>query len=184
MSEQAPGRLDLLRRFLNTVSFEAGDDPLQGPDKLPQWCEAEGFECDGEAELGRLRGFREALRALAEANAGHADREASRRALEAFTAPLVFKLEVDGDEARLEVRGSGVDRAIGTLVGVLYDAIRTGQWRRFKACRAGDCRWAFYDESKNGTGVWCTMATCGNRVKARRRRQRESRASKAAAGEA
>ena len=36
-----------------------------------------------------------------------------------------------------------------------------------------DCRWAFYDRSHSGAGAWCDMATCGNRIKNRRLRQRQ-----------
>ena len=35
-----------------------------------------------------------------------------------------------------------------------------------------DCRWAFYDGSKNRSGRWCDMASCGNRMKARAFRER------------
>jgi len=37
-----------------------------------------------------------------------------------------------------------------------------------------DCRWAFYDSSKNRGGTWCRMEECGNRVKNRRYRDRQS----------
>jgi hypothetical protein len=31
---------------------------------------------------------------------------------------------------------------------------QTGTWRRLKQCRASTCRSAFYDRSKNNSGVW------------------------------
>jgi predicted RNA-binding Zn ribbon-like protein len=37
---------------------------------------------------------------------------------------------------------------------------------RLKACP--DCDWLFLDRSKNGSRIWCDMAVCGNRQKARR----------------
>ncbi len=37
---------------------------------------------------------------------------------------------------------------------------------RIKICQA--CGWLFYDKSKNQTRIWCDMAVCGNRTKARR----------------
>jgi predicted RNA-binding Zn ribbon-like protein len=49
-----------------------------------------------------------------------------------------------------------------------------GTWRRLKACSAETCQWAFYDGSRNRSGVWCTMQTCGNRAKARSFRQRKA----------
>jgi predicted RNA-binding Zn ribbon-like protein len=36
-----------------------------------------------------------------------------------------------------------------------------------KTCRNPACRWAFYDTTRNRSAVWCDMAACGNRAKAR-----------------
>jgi len=41
-------------------------------------------------------------------------------------------------------------------------------------CAHGDCRWVFYDGSRNGRGRWCTMDVCGNRAKTRAYRQRHA----------
>jgi len=172
VSEAAPGRLDLVRRFLNTISFERGEDPLAGPDALGQWCTSEGFE----GEPGpRLRAFREALRQAALANAGHADRQQSWQGLEPFAEQARYTVRIGPDGTPfLEATGHGEDRIMGTLLAVVYDAVRSGEWVRLKACLAEDCRWAFYDRSKNGSGTWCSMSVCGNRYKARRRRQRDA----------
>jgi predicted RNA-binding Zn ribbon-like protein len=43
---------------------------------------------------------------------------------------------------------------------------------RFKACRNDRCRWVFFDASKNRSSTWCSMASCGSRIKARTYRQR------------
>ena len=51
-----------------------------------------------------------------------------------------------------------------------------GTWSRLKACRAGTCRWAFYDHTRNRSGVWCTMDVCGNRTKVRSFRERQDAA--------
>ncbi|MGH3007295.1 MAG: CGNR zinc finger domain-containing protein, partial [Gaiellaceae bacterium] len=45
---------------------------------------------------------------------------------------------------------------------------------RLKACRAEDCRWAFYDRARNRSRHWCSMAVCGNRTKARTFRRRHA----------
>jgi len=39
---------------------------------------------------------------------------------------------------------------------------------RIKSCAHPDCILWFYDTSKNGTRRWCSMAVCGNRIKAAR----------------
>jgi predicted RNA-binding Zn ribbon-like protein len=50
---------------------------------------------------------------------------------------------------------------------VIRDAQRDGSWARLKACANEDCRWVFYDQSRNRGGSWCDMAACGNRLKNR-----------------
>jgi predicted RNA-binding Zn ribbon-like protein len=51
-----------------------------------------------------------------------------------------------------------------------------GTWDRLKICAAPDCRWVFYDVSRNGAGRWCSMRSCGNRDKTRTYRQRHAAA--------
>ena len=48
---------------------------------------------------------------------------------------------------------------------------------RVKICPADDCRWAFYDASRNRSRQWCSMEVCGNRAKARSHRARTASAS-------
>src|SRR3712207_8580100 len=44
---------------------------------------------------------------------------------------------------------------------------------RLKACPWDSCQWAFYDQSRNRSGVWCNMAVCGNRAKVAAHRSEE-----------
>jgi predicted RNA-binding Zn ribbon-like protein len=48
----------------------------------------------------------------------------------------------------------------------------TGSWSRLKVCGNSECRWVFYDRSRNQQGRWCEMAVCGNRLKNRAFRAR------------
>ena len=48
-----------------------------------------------------------------------------------------------------------------------------GRAYRVKICNAPDCGLVFYDHSRSRTSRWCSMDTCGNRVKTRRYRQRD-----------
>ena len=49
---------------------------------------------------------------------------------------------------------------------------------------AEDCRWAFYDESRNRSATWCDMKVCGNRAKVRGFRERTRSEAASEAGEA
>jgi predicted RNA-binding Zn ribbon-like protein len=76
--------------------------------------------------------------------------------------------------AHLHADGAGFERALARLLVPVAAASADGSWQRVKACRADDCQWAFYDRSRNRSGVWCDMAVCGNRTKVRSFRERTS----------
>ena len=85
-------------------------------------------------------------------------------------APLGLRFEAD--QAELVCAGAGVDRAIAQLLALVYEARCDGTWSRLKVCPAENCRWAFYDRSRNRAATWCQMGECGNRSKARAYRAR------------
>jgi hypothetical protein len=80
-----------------------------------------------------------------------------------------------GGVIELEPERDGADTPLARLLLIVRDAQRDGTWARLKACRNADCRWAYYDRSHAGRGVWCDMAVCGNRIKNRNLRSRRSR---------
>lgn len=45
---------------------------------------------------------------------------------------------------------------------------------RVRICNNSDCLWVFYDESRSRTRRWCAAAECGNLMKVRRFRSKES----------
>jgi predicted RNA-binding Zn ribbon-like protein len=47
------------------------------------------------------------------------------------------------------------------------------QSSKVRACGNAECRWLFLDTSKNQSRRWCDMNLCGNRLKARRFRQKQ-----------
>lgn len=63
--------------------------------------------------------------------------------------------------------------AAEALEACLVEACLSPDWSRLRVCGAGDCRRAFYDTSRNGRAQWCSMTTCGNRMKTRAYRQRQ-----------
>ena len=177
----APGRLELVRTFLNTVDLESGEEDLSSPATLASWLEERGL-LPGRARLdsGDLSDtieFRETLRDVLEANAGHGDAPAARRRLDEIAARIPMRVQI-GRRPRLEPEnGDGIEAALGRLLAIAYESELDGSWQRLKVCRSDTCRWAFYDSSRNRSGAWCTMAICGNRMKGRAfRRRRPARA--------
>jgi predicted RNA-binding Zn ribbon-like protein len=172
----APGRLELVRTYLNTVDLESGDDDLASPAQLADWLKERGLLAArtklGAADLSAAIEFRETVREVLESNAGHADAARALRRLDQIAARVPMRVQLGG-RPRLEPEGrDGMQAAIGRLLGIAYEAVLDGTWQRLKVCRNDTCRWAFYDSSRNRSGAWCTMAICGNRMKGRAFRRR------------
>jgi predicted RNA-binding Zn ribbon-like protein len=65
-------------------------------------------------------------------------------------------------------RSSGLDVFMGTVVRTAIDLLTSERRDRVSTCANEKCQWLFLDTSKNRSRRWCTMASCGNRAKARR----------------
>jgi predicted RNA-binding Zn ribbon-like protein len=174
-SDEAPGRLDLLRLFVNTLDFPTGPDALGTPESATAWCRAHGLApVSNLRELTRLQDFREALRELLFAQNDEGGKDASWETLRPFARSAQFAVGMDPVRGPvLEPGGAGADRTIATLLGIVHEAVSAGTWPRLHACRRDSCKFAYYDQSKNGSRSWCSMAVCGNREKAHRRRARD-----------
>ena len=174
---KAPGRLELLQRFINTHNHDLPLewDRIGTAPSARAWLGEKRLIAPGdritEADAARLRELREALRALVVANQrGFPD----PAALETIRgAAGVARLGVVIDErgrTALEPAAGGVHGAVATLLGILHEAQLSGDWVRMKGCR--QCEYAFYDRSKNRSAAWCAMSICGNRTKNRAYYQR------------
>ncbi|HEY1655152.1 MAG TPA: CGNR zinc finger domain-containing protein [Candidatus Tumulicola sp.] len=170
-----PGRLELLAGFVNTLDYAAGPDALATPASASQWCRDHGLApISNHREVERLRAFREVLRDVLLANNGEAGVEGAWQAMNPYLAAGSYRVAAGGGgRLTLQPGGAGAERTIASMLAIVYDAMAAGTWRRLRACRHSTCRFAYYDSSKNGSRAWCSMAVCGNREKAARRRTRE-----------
>jgi predicted RNA-binding Zn ribbon-like protein len=175
--QTAPVPLELVRAFVNTLDVEDSEDALSERGEAYKWLAAHGLDGgeDSVAEQDRQRlvAVREALRSLLDANNADAQPPADALAvLNKQSAEAAVALRFDAEGAALVTSCGGVDSAIARLLSIVHDSMNDGTWRRLKACPADDCRWAFYDHSRNRSGTWCEIGKCGNRAKARRYRER------------
>lgn len=68
--------------------------------------------------------------------------------------------------------GKGWQWMASALWGEMLSSQRAGTWPRLKLCRHPQCRSAFYDRSKNNSGVWHDVKVCGNAINLRASRAR------------
>jgi predicted RNA-binding Zn ribbon-like protein len=169
---KAPGRLELLQRFINTHNHDLpGEwDRLGTQQKAQAWLRQKGLVGRGvqisAADVARIRDLREAIRFLAIANAERRSDAASADIVRRASRTARLKIAID-DEGRtiLEADRPGANGAVATLLGILHEAQLTDKWPRLKGCR--QCGYAFFDRSKNRSAAWCAMSICGNRTKNR-----------------
>jgi predicted RNA-binding Zn ribbon-like protein len=182
----APDELDHIRQFVNTLDLEDGAETLADPEATAAWLTERHLLPAGEAgltdaDVRQARLMREALRKLLLAhNGAELDPDAVDCVNSAAkSAELVVRFDEDGHAELAPVR-PGIDGALGRLTAIVYRSMADGTWQRLKACRDDNCEWAFYDWSKNRSGAWCDMGSCGNRAKARAyRERRQSKGAKA-----
>lgn len=193
-ADAAPWPLRWVEELVNTRVALYGTDGLMAREAVADWLSAwklapEGLQVDADGHSRVLR-VREGLRALLVANdgersrsgnAGHGEGEdtADPSALEdlaALTGNLGLRVDVASSPPQLvplAPASASVDGALGRILAVVVLAVENGTWGRLKVCRNPECRYAYYDHSRNRSRAWCSMETCGNRAKVRAYRDRK-----------
>jgi predicted RNA-binding Zn ribbon-like protein len=169
---QAPGDIEFLRRFCNSINRENGAERFATADSLDRWLIGEGAPAVRASphDLTRLIRLREALHELVVANASGTTDAAAWEELVTGMQRVTFVVAGGGTGLDLVPAGTPVDRLVGRLAAAVIEAQRTGTWPRLKACR--HCHWVVFDPSKNRSARWCSMSACGGRHNAREYRRR------------
>lgn len=164
-----PGELEVVRALLN--SWRIPNDTRTPMDRIAAFAAGHGV---GQGEAARLRRLRDDLRAAVERTPGADAR------LRAWIRKGVELGVADG-----HLTFVAADGMVGPVLLAVVAAMAAGRWPRLKACP--DCRWAFFDHTRNASKRWCLMTaggsdgrSCGSIAKVRRYRQRRRRANEPA----
>lgn len=186
----APGGLALVQEVLNTrKTAKCGGDLLAedatGVDWLRMtvrgWAEQLGDTTPpGEPDGGDLAPVRDLRTRLVEAiearNASPDDGGPSVR------VPAELLVSADGGVRLGPPPAASWGEWLESAVwGEVLLAQRGGTWPRLKLCREPLCASAFYDLSRNNSGVWHDVKVCGNAANLRASRQRRKQAVQEAA---
>ncbi|OBI55815.1 peptide chain release factor 2 [Mycobacterium sp. E796] len=169
----------MVQDFLNTVGIgEYGPDLLAdaavagdwAAGAVRTWATARGLAVQppplGDSDVAKLRALRDTIARLV------AGEPLTGRATGAASASLTLS---ETGEVRLEPAGTGWRWLASALWGEILLSQRDDTWRRLKQCHSPGCASTFYDRSKNNSGVWHDVKTCGNaaNLRASRARRRE-----------
>jgi len=181
--------------FVNTLGTRRGEpiDRIPTPDVALRWLEEHGLLHDetldrllagsgsdqeaGARALGRIGRVRAAMRELIDATVERRppDGNALGCVNRALRTPYTYELVPALDGVSLDHRHDGdpIDGALARLAESVAREVSQGQPDRLRICADEECRWVFNDTSPTGRRKWCDMATCGNRAKAARHRERQ-----------
>jgi predicted RNA-binding Zn ribbon-like protein len=188
----APDGLALAQEVVNTRAIGKAEDLLAdeatGLDWLRatvrEWAGRQGIAAPaGEpsaADHAAVRDLRTRLEGilLSRGRSGNDDAAAPSRKPAHVPAELLVGRdgEVRLSPARASSWGKWLESAVWAEVLL---AQRAGTWARLKLCREPACASAFYDMSRNNSGVWHDVRVCGNAAnlrasRLRRKQQAES----------
>lgn len=190
--ESAPGGLGFVHDLLNTKSagkprrsdllLDLGLAQAWMDAGLEQWALATGRRYVDvkltERDLEHLRYFRDELASTLSAD-GDPD-AVVRSDVDAlptvWTTATSLKLKSNGT-VQAEPQGAGAGHIESLAMTEIFRAQLAGTWHRLKLCRSEKCRVAFFDRSRNNSGVWHDVKICGNpaNLRAYRARQHESK---------
>jgi predicted RNA-binding Zn ribbon-like protein len=176
-SQAAPEELEPVRTLLN--SWLIPNDTRLPTDNFDALARERGWT-SRDADV--IRELRDDLRGIVAHGrpASPAESRAADDCLNRWISRLGLRVAIA--DGRVTYAHDGA--AAGDFLVAVIAAVAAGTWRRLKACP--DCRWVFYDHSRNGSKRWCLMyaggpsgRACGTIAKVRRYRTRQATAAAA-----
>lgn len=148
------------------------EDRLVDDAWLAQFRERWQLGAINDTERRRLNALRALLRALAESSTDDVPAPDTVERLNRWLPPLHSRLTMRDGAVHLDIEVDD-ERATPTgRVAFAFAQLVADQPDRISVCANPDCRWAFFDESRNRSRRWCSSQACGNVMKVRRHRAR------------
>ena len=178
---EAPAGLALVQDLLNTrATMTYGPDLLEMPDDaqrwlteaLTTWSRVTGLPAPvlllSASDMRALRRLRTTFENVVMVGIRNQEPDG---ALPPADVPVSLVPDSDG-WVRIVPAGRGTRWLASALWAEALLAQQAGMWQRLKLCHNADCRAAFFDTSRNNSGVWHDVSTCGNTANLRAFRER------------
>jgi predicted RNA-binding Zn ribbon-like protein len=154
-----------LLELLNTTPVVDGvpRDELGAPDDGAAWLGARN-RSGSMAEWRSIRSARDCVQSVVRG-------EASPESLTPFLAHVTQRATLDADGVHWQLNVP-VGRSAAVAAVLAWDELRRTSPGRLRPCANDECRLFLIDRSPPNRARWCSMAICGNRLKARRHYER------------
>ncbi len=162
----------LLLELINTTPVEHGEptDALEDDPAAEAWMKARGGSGTAE-EIALVREVRDALQDVV-----RGQERADRLAGYLSRAAMVPVPHGGGLEWHLEAPPG---RELAVRAVLAWYELEESRPGRLRPCGNPECRRFLIDRSHANRAQWCSMAVCGNRMKARRHYERSKRPTRA-----
>lgn len=168
---------NLLQDFVNTFDLTTGVDQLAGPEDLQLWFADRkliNLRTITNNAVRQAQDLRESIREVILSHGGMPVDPAAAVIIRDVWQEGRLALLIDpAGSPRMIPSSDGIAAGLGILVAGLFLAMHSEAWSRLKMCGNPQCQRIFFDRSKNRSGKWCSMASCGNRMKVRAYRRRK-----------
>ncbi|TYB94047.1 CGNR zinc finger domain-containing protein [Micromonospora sp. WP24] len=180
----APGGLALVQELVNTHATGGGGvDLLADPVTAEQWAQSSADQWAAvhglqpptlsltPAGLRSLRELRDELHTMLDVPPDQ--RLSGPLQVDSVVPRADAQLGSDAQGRVMMIPlGAGADWLVSAVWSEILIAQYDSTWTRVKLCREQGCRSAFYDASRNSSGVWHNVRTCGNIANLRASRAR------------
>jgi predicted RNA-binding Zn ribbon-like protein len=155
----------LLLDLLNSTPVRDGvpEDDLADPRSGGEWLTAHGLP-DSEEEWRAVREVRSVLQRIVRGQEAAA-------AAAPFVKGLAYRAYFEDDEIQWEL-DLAPGHSVASRAVLTWAALAKAGGDRLRPCANPECPLFLIDHSKPNSARWCSMAACGNRMKARRHYQR------------
>lgn len=99
-------------------------------------------------------------------------------ALASFHIQLQYVVEEGSYKQQQSSSVEGLPLVMAQIARSFVELLEPEHLERIKICDNEDCRWVYYDESRNRVRRWCDDKMCGNLMKVRRFRERQKEKNK------
>lgn len=176
----------LWANFLNSMWYDwrgsgQSEDRLKNPDWLQSFTQEWNFSPPlpiKEEELEQLTNLRELMEHIAlSVSSNNVINKTELKALNIYLEKNTLKPQLVKQKEHFKLRTDSLkldtwQKVMSEITYSFAKTISEGKTERIRRCSNPDCKWFYYDNTRNKSKIYCTNNLCGNLMKVRRFREK------------